>query len=188
MQRDTLLLADILENLRNKCIETYNLDPSYFLSVRELTWQACFKKTEIELLIGPNMLLMIEKGSRGGIAQSVHRYAEANNKYMNNYNKNKEYSFLMYLDVNNLYGWAMSQRLPVGRFTWVKDVSKIDEEFIKNYDNNSNIGFILEVYIEYRKKLHSLHSDLPFLPEKKKINKHKKFVCTIYDKKSMLPT
>ena len=130
------------------------------------------------------MLIMIEKGIRGGITQSIYRYAEANIKYMKNYNKKKESSFLLYSDVNNLYGWAMSEKLPVGSFMWVKDVSKIDEGFIKNYDNNSNIGFILEVDIEYPKKLHSLHSDLPFLPEKKNINKHKKLVCTIYDKKN----
>ena len=186
VQSDTLLLADIFENFRNKCIETYKLDPSYFLSAPGLTWQACFKKTEIELelLTGPNMLLMIEKGIRGRITQSIHRYAEANNKYMKNYDKNKESSFLIYSDVNNLYGWTMSQNLPVGSFMWIKDVSKIDEEFIKNYDNDSNIGFLLEVDIEYPKELHNLHSDLPFLPEKKKINKHKKLMCTLYDKEN----
>ena len=85
------------------------------------------------------MLLMFEKGISGGITQSSHRYAEANNKYMKNYDKNKESSYLMYLDANNLYGWAMSQKQPVDSFKWVKNVSKIDEEFIKNYDNDCDI-------------------------------------------------
>ena len=107
---------------------------------------------------------------------------------MKNYNINKESSFLIYSDVNNLYGWAMSQKLPLRSFMWVKDVSKIDEKFIKNYENDSNVGFIVEVDIEYPKTLHSLQSDLPILPEKKKINKHKKLVCTLYDQKTMLST
>ena len=77
------------------------------------------------------MLLMVEKDIRGGMCQAIHRYAKANNKYMNNYDKNIESSYLMYLDVNNLYGWAMSQKLPVNGFKWVKKLSKFDESFIK---------------------------------------------------------
>ena len=121
VQSDTLLLADIFENFRNKCIETYELDPAHFLSAPGLTWQGCLKKTEVELelLTDPNMLLMFEEGIRGGITQSSHRYAEANSKYMRTYDKNKESSYLMYLDANNLYGWAMSQKQPVGSFKWV---------------------------------------------------------------------
>ena len=110
------------------------------------------------------MLLIFEEGIRGGISQSSHRYAEANNKYMKNYDKNKESSFLIYLDVNNFYGWVMSKKLPTDCFKWVIDVSKIDEEFIKNYDNDDDIGYILKVDIEYPKELHDLHSDLPSLP------------------------
>ena len=121
VQSDTLLLADIFENFRNKCIETYELDPAHFLSAPGLTWQGCLKKTEVELelLTDPNMLLMFEEGIRGGITQSSHRYAEANSKYMRTYDKNKESSYLMYLDANNLYGWAMSRKQPVGSFKWV---------------------------------------------------------------------
>ena len=125
---------------------------------------------------------MFEERIRGGITQSSHKYAEVNNKYMKNYDKNKEYSFLVYLNVNNLYGWAMSQKQPVDRFVWVKVVSKIDEEFIKNHENGSNIGYILKGDIEYSKELHDLHSDLPFLPERMKIDKCKRLVCTLYHK------
>ena len=89
---------------------------------------------------------------------------------MKDYNKDKEESFLEYLDANNLYVWDMSEPLPVDGFDWVKDLSKIDEDFIKNYDKNSDKGNILEVDVEYPKNLHDLHSDLPFLPERMKID------------------
>ena len=121
-QTDTLLLADVFENFRNKCIEIYGLDPVYFVSAPGLAWQACLKKTgvKLELLTDIDMLLMVEKGTRGGICQATHRYAKANNKYMKNCDKNIESSYIEYLDANNLYGWAMSQKLPVEGFKWVK--------------------------------------------------------------------
>ena len=102
------------------------------------------------------------------------------------HDKNKEILYILYLDANNLCGWGMSQRLPVNGFKWVKNVSKIDEDFIKNYDEDSDKGYILEVDIEYPKELHELHSDLPFLSERMKINKCGKLVCYMYDKKTML--
>ena len=99
------------------------------------------------------MLLMVEKGVRGGICHAMRRYAIANNKYMKNYNKDEEESFLEYLDDNNLYGWAMSQKLPVDGFKWKKDILKFNEEFIENYDEDSDKGYILEVDVEYPKHL-----------------------------------
>ena len=125
------------------------------------------------------MLLMIEEGIRGGMCQSIHRYAKANNKYMKNYDKNIEPSYLMYLHSDNLYGWVMSQKLPVNGFRWVYDVSGFNEEFIKSYNENSNKGSFLEVDVEYPKKLFSSHKDLPFLPERKKTRKNRK-TCLKY--------
>ena len=190
VQNGTLLLADVFENFRNMCIKVYELDPTHFLSAPALVRQACLKKTEVklELLTDADMLLMVEKGIRGGICHAIYRYAKANNKYMNNYNKDKEESFLQYLDDNNLYGWAMSQKLPVNGFKWKKNMSKFNEEFIKNYDEYSDKGYILEVDVKYPKNLHGLHEDLPFLPERMKIGKCKKLVCNLYDKKTMLFT
>ena len=149
------MLADVFENFRNKCIEIYKLDPAHFLSAPGLAWQACLKKTkvELELLTDIDMLLMVEKGTRGGICQAIHRYAKANNKYMKNYDKNTTSSHLIYLDANNLYGWAMSQKLPVNGFEWVISLSKFDERFIKNYDENSDKGYFLEVDVEYPNKV-----------------------------------
>ena len=128
VKSDTLLLSDVFENFRNKSIEMYELDPIYFVSSPGLAWQACLKKARVklELLTDYDMLLMIEKGIRGGICQATHRYAKANNKYMKNYDKNIESSYIEYLDANNLYGWAMSQKLPVNDFKWIKK---------KNYQN-----------------------------------------------------
>ena len=105
----------MFENFRDMCLKEYELDPFHFLPLPGLAWQAYLKKTniELELLINYDMLLMLEEGTRGGICHSIHRYAKANNKYMKNYNNNEESSYIQYLDANNLYGWAMSKKLPV---------------------------------------------------------------------------
>ena len=183
LQSDTLLLADVFENFRNTCLEVCELDPAHFLSLPGLAWQACLKKTSInlELLTDYDMLLMVEEGIRGEICHLIHRYAKANNKYMKNYDKNEESSYIQYLDANNVYGWAMSQKLPVNGFKWVND--EINEEFIKNYDENNDKRYILEVNVKYPKKLHDLHSDLPFLPKRMKIDKCKKLVCNLRNEK-----
>ena len=115
VQSDTLLLADAFENFRDMCLKEYELDPDHFLSLPGLAWQACLKKTNVELT-NYDMLLMVEEGIRGGICHSVHRYAKANNKYMKKYNNNEESSYILYLDANDLYCWAMSKKLPVNGF------------------------------------------------------------------------
>ena len=177
VQSDTLLLVDVFENFRDMCVKEYELDPAQVLSLPGLAWQACLKKTniELELLTDYDMLLMVEEGIRSGICNSIHRYAKANNKYMKNYNKDKELSYIQYLDANNLYGWAISKKLPVNRFRWSdsNEIIDINEEFIKDYNENNNKGYILEVDVKYPKRLHELHSDLPFLPERMKIEKCK---------------
>ena len=177
VQCDTLLLADVFENFRNMCLKVYELGPAHFLSLPGLAWQACLKKTNVklELLTDYDMLLMVEEVIKGGICHSIHRYAKANNKYMENYDKNEESSYIQYLDANNLNGWAMSQKLPVNNFKWVEDTLKINEEFIKNYNENNKKGYIFEVDVKYPKILHDSHSDLPFLPKRLKIDKCKKF-------------
>ena len=187
VQSDTLLLADVFNNFRDMCIKEYELDPGHFLSLPGLAWQACLKKSniELELLTDYDMLLMVEEGIRGGICHSIHLYAKANNKYMKNYNKDEESSYIQYLDANNLYGWAMSKKLPVTGFRWLDsdEIHEINEEFIKNYNENDKKEYILEVDVKYPEELHDLHSDLPFLPEKMEINKCKKLLCNLYDKK-----
>ena len=153
VQSDTLLLADVLENFRDMCLKEYELDPAHFLSLPGLACEACLKRTnvELELWTDYDMLLMVEEGIRGGICHSIQRYAKANNKYMKNYDESKELSYIQYLDANNLYGWAMSQKLPVNDFKWIEVTSKINEEFIKNYDENNDRGYILEVDVNIQK-------------------------------------
>ena len=114
------------------------------------------------------MLLMVEEGIRRGICYSIYRYEKANNKSMKDYDKNKQSSYLQYWHVNNLYGWAMSQKLPVKSFEWIKDTSHFNKDFIKNYNEESDEGYFFEVVVQYPEKLHELHNDLPILPARMK--------------------
>ena len=119
LRTDVILLANIFEAFRKVCLENYGLNPAHFYTAPGLAWKACLKKTSIrlKLLLDPDMLLMFERGIRGGITQSVHRWAQANNPYMGSeYDPSKPTRYLQYLDANNLYGWAMSQPLPTGGF------------------------------------------------------------------------
>ena len=115
LKSDALLLADVFQNFRKTCLKEYKLAPEKFISVPGLALQAALKNPEVklELLTDIYMFLVVEIGIRGGICHAIHRHAKANNKYMRDYNKNKESSYLNYWAVNNLYGWAMSQKLPV---------------------------------------------------------------------------
>ena len=128
------------------------------------------------------MLLMIESGIRGGMCQAIHRYAKANNKYMKNFNKNVPSTYLQYLDANNLCGWAMCKKFPVDGFKWIDDLSTFNENLIKDYNENSDIGYFHEVDIEYPKELFNKHKDLPFSPNREKIKKVVKLVTSIEDK------
>ena len=149
LRTDVILLVNVFESFRRVCLENCGLDPSHFYTAPGLAWKACLKKTGIrlELLLDPDMLLMFERGIRGGIMQSVHRWAAANNPYMGSeYDKNKPTKYLQYLDANNLYGWAMSQPLPTGKFRWVKfrqdrNPKTIAEELAAK----KNYGYLLEV-------------------------------------------
>ena len=188
VRSDTLLLADIFENFRQSCLKNYELDPAHFVSVPGLAWQACLKKTNVglELLTDYDMLLMVEEGIRGGICHAIQRYAKANSKYMKDYDRKKKSSYIQYLDANNLYGKAMTEKLPVKGFRWMDDISKIDDDFVKVYNKNDNKGYILDVDVDYPNKLQNLHSDLTFLPERMVINNTKKLVCNLNDKKNYI--
>ena len=181
---DVLLLADVFENFRDICLKNYGLDPVYYFTAPGLAWDACLKITNIdlELLSDPDMLLMFEKGIRGGISIISNRYGEANNKYMGRgFNKNKPSKYLMYLDANNLYGCAMSMKLPTHGFKWLTggEIEKIYE----NRHNLNKIPCILEVDLEYPKNLHDLHNDYPLCPEKVKCkNGVEKLIPNLRDK------
>ena len=182
LKTDVLLLSNVFETFRDTCLEYYKLDPAHFYTSPGLAWQACLKKTgiKLELLIDPDMLYMFERGIRGGIAQVVYRYAKANNKYMGNPDEKEDSSLLQYLDANNLYGWAMIQKLPTDGF---KRINIVKPGKIGRFVRHSNEGYLLEIDISYAKELHDLHNDFPFMCEKMKINKVEKLVPNLYDKK-----
>ena len=132
------------------------------------------------------MLLMFERGIRGGITQSVHRYASANNPYMEEYDKDKETNCLQYLDANNLYGWAMSQPLPTGEFRWINCDSWNPKKLVDMLLAEKNYGYLLEVDVKYPKELHDLHNDIPFMCTKMKVNGVEKLIPNLYDKEKYI--
>ena len=168
-ETDVLLLADVFENFRNLCLKIYGLDPVYYYTAPGLAWDACLKMTNInlELLSDPNMLLMFEKGIRGGISIISNRCGEANNKYMGNrFNKNELNKYLMYLDANNLYGSAMSEKLPIHSFKWLSSGEMEKLFYNRVVQIWEKTPCILEVDLEYPENLHDLHNDYPFCPER----------------------
>ena len=189
LRTDVVLLANFFEAFRDTCLKHYILDPAHFYTAPGLAWKVCLKKTgvRLELLTVPDMLLMFERGLRGGITQAVHGYASANNKYMGDlYDPNKESSYLQYLDASNLYGWAMSQPLPATKFKWV-DIKPSQGEAAQAQISAlaaSKIKGYLLVDVKYPTDLHDSHNDLAFVCDKMKINKVEKLVPNLRDKKN----
>ena len=146
-------------------LKSYNLDPCYYFSSPGLGWDAMLKMTGVrsEKIIDTDMYLFIEKGLRGGISCIAKRYAKANNKYLKDYDPTKPSKFIEYLDMNNLYGWAMSGYLPYGGFKQLKNVDNFD---VNSVSEDSPKGYILEVELEYPDELHVLYNDYPLAPEK----------------------
>ena len=172
LKSDILLLADVFENFRKTCLQYYKLDPCHYFTSPGLSWDAMLKMTDIklELMVDIDMFQFIEKGMRGGTSYIANRYGEANNKYMKTYNEKAPSKYIMYLDANNLYGWAMSQFLPTGNFKWLSQ-KQIEKTNLGKYTENSKKGLILEVDLEYPQELHDLHNDYPLGPEKIKVAK-----------------
>ena len=172
LKSDILLLADVFENFRKTCLQYYKLDPCHYFTSPGLSWDAMLKMTNIklELITDIDMFQFIEKGMRGGTSYIANRHGEANNKYMKTYNEKLPSKYIMYLDANNLYGWAMSQYLPTGNFKWLSQ-KQIEKSNLGKYTENSKKGLILEVDLEYPQELHDLHNDYPLGPEKVKVAK-----------------
>ena len=177
LETDVILLANVFESFRKVCLDSYGLDPAHFYTAPGLAWKACLKKTgvNLELLKDPaDMLLMFERAIRGGITQSVHKWAIANNPYMGcEHDPLRPTNDLQYPDANNLYGWAMSQPLPTGEFKWVdienlkqeaRELKKTIDMMVRN--SNRGYGYVLEVDVKYPRELHDHHNDLPFMYEK----------------------
>ena len=165
LKKYVLLLANVFEKFIKTCLKYNELDPCHYFSSPGLSWDAMLKMTDVKLEKLPdiNKYLFIEKGSRGGISYISKRYAKANNNYMNDYDPEKPSTSIIYLDKNNFYGWTMSEYLPYGEFKWLKNVDKLD---VMSINEKSEIGYFLEVDLEYTDELHELHNDYPLAPEK----------------------
>ncbi|XP_050513837.1 uncharacterized protein LOC126889531 [Diabrotica virgifera virgifera] len=181
MKTDIMLLTCIFENFRQKCRGTYGLDPAWYFTMPGFSWDAMLKYTgcKLELLQDIDKIMFIEKSIRGGISQVSNRYSEANNKYMPSYDSSKPSKYVVYLDVNNLYGWAMSQCLPYAKFEWVD--TNID---VLSIPDDGDTGYILQVDLEYPEHLHDLHKDFPFCCEHQvpSGSKFKKLMTTLHNK------
>ena len=175
---DVLLLADVFENFWEICLRIYKLDPAHYYTAPSLSWDACLKMTsvELELLTDVDMLLMVEKGIRGGVSMVSKRFSKANNKYMKEkYDSSKPSKYIQYLDANNLYGVAMSMKLPTKGFKWMND---------RELSVWRKIPCILEVDLEYPKRLHDLHNGYPLAPERIRCERNvEKLIPNLRDKK-----
>ena len=165
-----LLLTDVFENFGKTCMQYYKLDPCHCFTSPGLSWDAMLKMINIklELMTDIDMFHFIEKGMHGGVSYITNQYGNANNKYMKEYDEKAPSKYIVYLDANNLYGWAMSQYLPTGNFKWMtdKEISKID---LGKYKKDGKKGLILEVDQEYPRELHDMHNDYPVAPGKVKV-------------------
>ena len=168
LKSDTLILADVFENFRDMCLNTYDLDCLYYRTAPGFAYAAMLKYTQVKLplLLDIDMIMTVERGIRGGICQCVTRHAVANNKFCKSYDNTKQNSFLYYVDANNLYGYAMSQCLPINNFKWLND-EEIKSLDIMSVPDDFEKGYILEVDLDYPDELHDLHKDLPFCAEMK---------------------
>lgn len=172
LKSDVLLLTDIWENFREVCFQNYALDCEYYYTAPGLSFDAMLKETkiELELMTDNNMYCFIEDGIRGGISQISTRHAVANNKYMSNYEKSKEDSYIVYLDANNLYGYAMCEYLPIGNFKWNNE--KWTKEKIMSIDDKADVGYTFSVDLHIPDKLHDYMNNYPPCPENISIKKN----------------
>lgn len=170
MHADVLILCDVFENFRNACLHHYRLAAAHYFSAPGLSWDSMLKMTgaSLELLDDIDMINMVQKGIRGGVAMITQKYVEANNPEAPNYDKTKPTFWISYLDMNNLYGTAMVDALPKKDFEWMNEeqITSLDVTSIPDY---SKTGYILEVSLEYPTHLHDYHNDYPLAPETKAV-------------------
>ncbi|XP_053380071.1 uncharacterized protein LOC128548718, partial [Mercenaria mercenaria] len=168
---DVILLCCVFETFRSMCMEQYGLDPCHFYTSPGLSWASCLKMTgvQLELMTDIDQVLFIEKGIRGGISQISNRYKQANNPLLSDYDSEKKLSHILYLDMCNLYGFAMQQPLPTSDFQFLKkrEINQLD---IRNIPADGEKGYIFEVNLRYPPELHDKHNDYPLAPERKAIS------------------
>ena len=195
MESDVVLLADIFENFRDFSLHKYELDPAHFCTAPSLSWSAALKytKVKLDLIIDPDMNIFVDRGLIGGISMIGNHFARANNPELGDlYDKNKQNSYIMLLDCNNQYGWAMSQYLPTGGFEWVNDIGNMQNvsssetsdmdwsEKIMELADEANVGYMFEIDLEYPQTIHDYHDTYPLAPEHLTI---KEEMLSLYQKK-----
>ena len=188
LKADVCLLADVFEQYRQTSLTYYKLDPSHYISSPGMSWDAFlkFSDSEIDLISDREMMVMVESGIRGGISVAAHNFCKANNKYLQDYDPNQQSNFLVYLDANNLYGWAMSQYLPVSGFDLKVNPNPSDIVFLNQllaHPADHDHGFIVEVDLTYPDHLHDSHNDFPLAPERiKGTDDQLKLIPNLYNK------
>ena len=165
---DTVLLADVFENLRRIAFQQYGLDPAHCWTLASYTWQAALKFTgmQLELITDPDIFLMFKSAIRCGISTVSNRLATANNKYIDAYDRSKPTSYIISWDVINLYGFCMLSKLPCANFRFLDNPENFHFQSVQH---DSDTGYLLEVDLDYPDELHNSHSDQPLAPEHFKI-------------------
>ena len=172
LKKDVLLLPDVYKKFISTCLKYHGLDPRYYFSAPGLSWDAMVKMTTVELakISGPDKYMFFEQEMRGGVSYLNKRYSKANNEYCPEYDMKKPENYIIHLDMDNLYGHAMSQYLPYADFKWVKNIGEIKQKLM-NIKSNSSTRYVFEVDLEYPQELHDTHNDYPLAPEKINIPK-----------------
>ena len=187
LKTDVFLLADVVENFRTVLLKNYLLDPAWFLTAPAFFWEAMLKMTGVELELicegDIEMFRFFERQIRGGVSSVFHRFSQANNKFMKDFDSSKVSKFIVYLDANSLYPTAMMQPLPVGGFEW------LSEGMLKQWEkivDSSDLGCVLEVDLEYPAELHDFHNDFPLAPELMEVGGIFKLIPNLKDKEKMV--
>ena len=187
LKTDVFLLADVVENFRTVLLKNYLLDPAWFLTAPAFFWCAMLKMTEVELELicegNIEMFQFFERQIRGGVSSVFHRFSQANNKFMKDFDSSKVSKFIVYLDANSLYPTAMMQPLPVGGFEWLSEGKLKQWEKIVD---SEDLGCVLEVDLEYPAELHDFHNDFPLAPELMEVGGIFKLIPNLKDKEKMV--
>jgi len=208
LKTDVLILADVFEKFRNTSYANYSLDPAHFITLAQFSFDAMlfYTKAVIELIQDESMYMFFESAIRGGVCFIAQRHSQANNKDIEDYDPLSPSVYISLLDANNLYGYAMQKYLPQCNFEWVTDTIFLTSEFILNHPDDANIGYVLEVDLDYPASLHDKHSCYPMVAHQQKIEESmlsphaehlrellnvqnlgpKKLLTTLYDKKKYI--
>ena len=190
LKADVTELADVMEEFRKVCRTNYGLDPAWYYTAPGLAWDSALKTSGVvlDLLSDPDMLLFYERGIRGGVSTIFHRRAQANNKYMKDFDETKPSVFVPYWDANGLYAWAMSQPLPVGGFEWMSENELLNWKGFSFGPDHHHPGVpcVLEVDVDIPEELHDKFNDFPPLPEKVKMGGVNKLIPNLWNKRKIV--